>query len=1069
MPKTTAQRTPTPPRRAKRSAPPLKFDQKLVLFQWMLSLFGKALPDGTLGLEALGHSMKLDELEGFFEDNTSRFYHHLKLLIDRPELPNDLLLQYDQNIVRHWRRITERRNQNEGRTLYPKYFQYLCLLFTEIYLDRYFADKDSLLQALNDYTEKFNFDKEVRDQVQLFATDDLNKLAFWSATGSGKTLLMHINMLQYQHYLERYNHHRTLDHTILLTPNEGLSSQHLKEFALSNMDAIPFSKEGRDLFAGHAIIVIDIHKLREESGEKTVAIDAFEGNNLVLVDEGHRGASSAEVGTWMTMRNRLCINGFSFEYSATFGQAMKASSDRGLEQKYLKCILFDYSYKYFFKDGYGKHYQILNLENDSDEVIRRRYLTACLLTFYQQQKLFADKQKDFAQYLIERPLWVFVGGSVTKKPTHRDVSDVVDILLFLARFVLNRSESVGFLTTFLSGHTGLLDGDRDLFEGAFTYVGQQRMNGDQLFDDILQLLFNATAPGLIHIENLKNTDGEIALRLEGCDPFGVINVGDPSSLCNLCTEHPEELAVMTADFSDSLFRELDKSSSRINILIGSRKFTEGWNSWRVATMGLMNIARAEGPQVIQLFGRGVRLKGKDFCLKRTSPNNAGTPPNIERLETLNIFGVRADYMRQFKEYLEEEGLPIDQQRIEFVLPVVKNLGSVKLKTIRVEDTYDFKKDRAKRPTLGAPTHHLQKFPVVVDWYPQIQALSSRKGVSNQVGARQEGWFREEHVAFMDLDRIYFDIERFKNEKAYSNLTLPRAAIADLLLQRNWYTLFIPPEELEFTSFDRVRRWEDIAMVLLRKYCDRYYKRMKAEAENGHLQYQELTEEDPNFEREYRLYIEASRQDIVAKLEELSAAMAAGQLKNAAFPTFHGISAFGFERHLYLPLVYVNSDLVEIKPVVLATEGERDFVLDLKDFWDNNRDFFQGKELYLLRNLSRGRGVGFFEDGGFYPDFILWLIVGGRQYVSFVDPKGIRNLEGMNDPKIQFYKTIKDLEADLGDANVVLNSFIVSSTRFAQVALWIENADKAELERCNVLFQTDDRYTYISRLLTKVLL
>ena len=88
------------------------------------------------------------------------------------------------------------------------------------------------------------------------------------------------------------------------------------------------------------------------------------------------------------------------------------------------------------------------------------------------------------------------------------------------------------------------------------------------------------------------------------------------------------------------------------------------------------------------------------------------------------------------------------------------------------------------------------------------------------------------------------------------------------------------------------------------------------------------------------------------------------------------------------------------------EGERDFVTDLKKFYEKERGFFEGKELYLLRNLSRGRGIGFFEAGNFYPDFILWLLIGGKQYVSFVDPKGIRNLDGADDPKISFFQTIK---------------------------------------------------------------
>jgi hypothetical protein len=34
-------------------------------------------------------------------------------------------------------------------------------------------------------------------------------------------------------------------------------------------------------------------------------------------------------------------------------------------------------------------------------------------------------------------------------------------------------------------------------------------------------------------------------------------------------------------------------------------------------------------------------------------------------------------------------------------------------------------------------------------------------------------------------------------------------------------------------------------------------------------------------------------------------------------------------------------------------------------------------------------VGFFEAGNFHPDFIVWLIDKGHEYISFVDPKGIR--------------------------------------------------------------------------------
>lgn len=1051
---------------------PLRFEQRLVLHQWLLSLFGVS------SFERLAANLKAPEYEGFDENNVTRFHHNLRLLINSPALPHDLLLAYDQNIVRHWRQITERRNR-AGPPLYPKYFQYLALLFTEIYLDRYFRHPDGLLADLNDYVDKFNKGKcpipgwrggpiPQASHIEPYTRRDLNKIAFWMATGSGKTLLMHINILQYQHYLNRYGG-KAVNRIILLTPNEGLSRQHLEEFQLSGIPAELFSKDGRGLFTDRAVAIIDIHKLREEMGEKTVAVDAFEGNNLVLVDEGHRGASGAEIGAWMQKRNQLCENGFSFEYSATFGQAMKASGNRKLEQEYAKCILFDYSYKYFYGDGYGKDYRIFNLADDRDESVRRRYLTACLLTFYQQLKLYRDRPGDFRQFLIERPLWVFVGGSVNAVRTQnrRKVSDVMDILLFLASFVRERDESVEAIDKLLSGRPGLLDAQgRELFQEAFQYLNTLGLEPDEIFDDILRLLFNAPAPAAVHVENLKGTDGEIALRLGDNKPFGVINVGDASALCKLC-QGQKGLVVEEKEFSSSLFRTINDDDSTINILIGSKKFSEGWSSWRVSTMGLMNIGRNEGPQIIQLFGRGVRLKGKGFSLKRSRClEGQATPKDIETLETLNIFGIRADYMRQFKEYLEDEGLPANEGRIEFVLPVIKTLGSKKLKIVRLQEGIDFKKDGPKL-SLDEPPEHLKRHPVVLDWYPKVQAMASSAGQAEAQAAgrhRASFDFDEMHLAFLDFDAIWFELQQFKDERGWHNLNLPRGILERLLMQKGWYKLYVPEEEWRFRSFRQVLRWQEIATALLKKYLDRYYRFKKQEFEAGHLECRELSDDDPNFIDEYRLLIEQSRKGVIQKLEEIKRSIEAGKLRNMKFQSLHAIV---FDRHLYKPLIYVENGLIEVRPVVLENESERDFVLDLQKFCEADKEYLKDKEIYLLRNLGRGRGIGFFEAGNFYPDFILWLLVGERQYVSFIDPKGLRNLEGPNDPKIRFHETIKELEQQLGDPKMILSSFIISNTPVSEVAWWGDGMTKEQFEERNVLFQREDRNTYIKKLLDKM--
>ena len=323
-----------------------------------------------------------------------------------------------------------------------------------------------------------------------------------------------------------------------------------------------------------------------------------------------------------------------------------------------------------------------------------------------------------------------------------------------------------------------------------------------------------------------------------------------------------------------------------------------------------------------------------------------------------------------------------------------------------------------------------------------------------------------HVCFLDLDRITFELERFKAERGWYNLNLTRRGIEELLADQSWYRLQIPAEELAFDSFEKVRLWDEIAVSLLKKYTERYYSFRKRDWELPHLEYRDLEGDDPNFlcvkesseEGYYRVLIDRSQEEIVAKLGELKTSIEKGDLKPWEF---RGMKAIWFGKHLYQPLLYLDSTIVEISPAPL-NKGERQFVEDLKAFHDGNADFFKTRELYLLRNLSKGRGVGFFEAGNFHPDFILWLLAGGQQQVIFVDPKGIRNI-GWDDPKIRFCETVKEIEQRLKDPDVHLQSYIVSNTSSATMRmLW--SKDKDEMLKRNVLFQEEDRDSYVRSML-----
>jgi hypothetical protein len=117
---------------------------------------------------------------------------------------------------------------------------------------------------------------------------------------------------------------------------------------------------------------LEISKLQNQEGPNTIATRSLGDHNLLLVDEGHRGLSGQNVqkeeSDWLSRRASLSEKGFTFEYSATFEQAVSGTSH---EDDYAKMVLFDYSYRWFYEDGFGKDYKIDNLPHPDKTVIER--------------------------------------------------------------------------------------------------------------------------------------------------------------------------------------------------------------------------------------------------------------------------------------------------------------------------------------------------------------------------------------------------------------------------------------------------------------------------------------------------------------------------------------------------------------------------------------------------------------------------------------------------------------------------------------------------------------------------
>jgi hypothetical protein len=1055
----------------------MKLEKHLVLNKYFLNLFGfkefkelrEKLKNTQEGFDSYGRSFFIDALVGLKPD-----WEYA-------------LLRYDESIKDYIEKLKQNR-KNLNFTL--KYFQYLAVLFTEIFFDHLFNDKDRILKDLNELLEKFI--DENKTEISPFKEKDLKKLAFWMATGSGKTLLMHINYWQIMKHSKG-----KWDNIILITPNEGLSRQHYEELKLSGIPSKLYEGNPDNIKTRSGeILIIDIHKLTEEKkGEgKSIDISCFDGKNLVFIDEGHKGQKSEEQ-KWKKLREEIGKNGFIFEYSATFGQVIGQNKD--LLEEYAKAIIFDYSYKYFYEDNYGKDFYIYNIQanknGNKEEYTQEQQnllLTAGLLSFYEQLAIFENHKDEIREYNIEKPLWVFVGSKVTGQGVN---SDVVKIIHFLNVILKDKKYLEANITRLLKGTSGLIDNKgNDIFEGKFEFIRNNiNLNGfEAIIDDIYQKVFGGR--GTLELYEIKNAEGEIGLKSSSSEKFfGVINVGDVSTLKKLITESGIE--IKQDHFAQSLFYQIDNNNSNINILIGSKKFIEGWNSWRVSNMGLINMGKGEGPQIIQLFGRGVRLKGKDFSLKREENPNF----KIKTLQTLYIFGLNADYMNAFLETIQKEEIEKEE---EIPIPIKFNnteKWNGKIYTIKTKDDFDFLKIPVKLTSNEKILKNIK-----IDLRPKITVAHGLK-VSTAEMTQEPIDIPAEYFGLIDWNKIYSEVIHYKITKGMYNLIINMDDIKNLVKSKE-YKIFLPETEgikiesngkltLKITSFKGIEKLQEIILIFIRDYIEKFYQMEEKRKTMDYLEAEPLTIDDHSYmypeKKEIILKIPIKLKD---EIQEVRRQLAEYNPKDDKLPNeWKNWKSFiiHLDNHLYTPLIIWQRGKEDIKSIpVKLNKGETKFVKDLKDYIQKHIDKFEKNDIFLLRNLSR-KGIGFFITSGFYPDFIIWLKKGNEQHMIFLDPKGIRNIDNFDDDKIKFCSSdieksnistntssgitsdieksynIKEIEAKIQQdlktkgENIILylDAFIISVSEYDEIKSRFGDRTKDEFESHKILFQEDPNY------------
>lgn len=1012
-----------PRRRSTVSTDSINIEHHFILFRYILSLLGFS---SFMELKNFIQSHILDVTPTFETTNQTPTYYATTLckkLSDTPlslysiSITEDDIFRYDSNILNYLKKI----NQKRQIPINLKYYQYLAILFTEIYFDLLKNKPDEFINSLNNFANStFTFDRKT-----------MNKLAYFMATGSGKTIIAHINYHQFHHY-KLFEP----DCILFITPNEGLSKQHHEELINSNHPAILYSESG--LTNTDKVLIIEITKFTEVKKGSGLSItpDSFEGRKLIFVDEGHKGQSSEE-RKWKSYRDQLAENGFVFEYSATFAQILNPSEAPDIFEEYCKSIIFDYSYKYFYYDGYGKDFSIINIQNPREiqaDLFTDIMFVGNLLTFYEQLLIFENNKSLAVKYNLEKPLWIFVGSTVTAS-SQKEFSDILTVVILLSKFVSEPNWALNLIEIILNAKTGLRNPfGEDIFENSFLLLPAiyHSTNREEFYHNLLKTVFNG--PGPLRLFEIKNAEGEIALKTGDNSYFALINIGNVAEFKKLLTK--SNFTIESDIISPSLFDSIKSKSSTINILIGSKKFIEGWDTWRVSSIGLLYVGKSQGPQIIQLFGRGVRLLGENNSLKRS--NN----PQIKPLETLKIYGIKSDYLVKFLEAIKKEEIELEPISVPIKPQHEDKWNDLKIIKLETPKFYhDEFIDISKNSSVSVTLNLLPRTTVGIS--TSTRDTITIETMSNTPEYDDYLLDLSPYINLFNWQRIYTELLSYKLEHNYWNINFTIDSLKNILSKgaksssdNNFcYKLYVLPEVKNLTTYSDIIRLEDIAILLLKKYISALYKIQVKEYESKNATVKNLTDINPLsiFESTLNAYIQTvyvkKETNLLSYLNRIHNIVNDTNVLLTNSPYDPTLPRIIFHESLFLPLLLYTRDLTHIEymnPTGL-NEGERDFLLKLIDYLENPSIDLSNYEIYVLRNYPRS-GIGFLIQTSekFYPDFIIWIKPKSSIYpqaIVFADPKSGYFL---SEEKINLALSIKDIEKTINSQgyHITLESFII---------------------------------------------
>jgi len=834
----------------------------------------------------------------------------------------------------------------------------------------------------------------------------INRMSFWMATGSGKTLVI-VKLLELLGYLMQ-NNKIPKKNILFLTYREDLIDQfkrHVNEFNQDNYYRINlFDLKDYDSHKQNPFLTygsnIDVYYYRSDliSDEKKDKIIDFsnydnKGDWYILLDEAHKG--DKQDSKRQMFYSILSRNGFMFNFSATFTDI----------RDYVICV-YNFNLAKFIASGYGKHIYISRenikaLEDKENTIdIEKQKILLKIFALQTAINISLESVRKMRNDLYHKPLMLTLVNSVNTEDS--------DLELFF--------KEVGKIASgnwnndiFNTAKTELIEelSSKDAkfeFEGFKLEPNIVQIIDKVNFKEILKYIFNSETTGKIEVLKMPSNKQELIFKLAtSTSPFALMKIGDITEwLKNKLTEYE----ISEKFENESVFKEINNSDD-INILMGSRSFYEGWDSNRPNIVLFINIGSTDAKKfVLQSIGRGVRIEPIVNKRKRLlSLYNdriieaklfESLKSNVQPLETLFVFGTKADDLEKVVDTLKQEEhdeligdlfeINPDVKDKLLLIPTYRNSSNI---IAEEKDKTKFEINEEDFTIVREYFNSLSDKIILCKFDCDIRVLSKLKEAFN---GQQDDFFRklEEKPKYNNPDFLLRSV--FKH---FSSVIKKFDSFKQL--------------EKEIIHFEQIRITKDkldslrekIEKVKKSRNKDAIKKELREKLESGYINLDKYTTEIEN------LSVIKNEEEIIYGIKE--------KLK---------IKYLG--NHYYIPIALSESEQIDFIKHIIKNKSEVTFINELEKYLEQENNFFNQFDWWFFSKIDETLDDVYIpyynyktnRIDKFKPDFIFWLVKDNQYTILFVDPKGTEHTDA--ERKIDGYKRIFEINDSTKKVN---NNFI----------------------------------------------